>query len=80
MCKKLLCLLMLVFVIGGVVVAGTAEPNLVVFYRFDETSGTTANNYSDNGYDGIVGSSSDWDSTGFNDNGCLDFNGFGGGG
>ena len=75
MCNKLLSLLMLVFVIGGVVIAGTAEPNLVAFYRFNETSGTTANDYSGNGYNGTVGSSSGWDSTGFYGNGCLYFNG-----
>jgi len=66
---------MLVFVIGGAAIAGTSEPNLVVFYRFDEASGTAANDYSGNGYDGTVGSSSGWDSSSFYGKGCLDFDG-----
>jgi len=62
MCNKLLCLLMLIFVIGGVAVAGTAEPNLVAWYRFDDGSGTTANDLSGNDYDATVSSSSNWSS------------------
>jgi len=62
MCNKLLCLLMLVFVIGGVVVAGTSEPNLVAWYRFDDGSGTTASDLSGNDYDATVSSSSNWSS------------------
>ncbi|MCK4888125.1 MAG: laminin G domain-containing protein, partial [Planctomycetes bacterium] len=62
MCKKLLCLLTLVFVIGGVAVAGTAEPNLVAWYRFDDGSGTTASDLSGNDYDATVSSSGNWSS------------------
>ena len=74
MCNKLLCLLMLVFVMGGVAVAGTSEPNLVAWYRFDETSGTTANDYSGNDYDATsTHDASNWDATGsFDGSGCLD--------
>ena len=51
------------------------DPNLLAWYRFNETSGTTATDYSGNANNGTVGSSSGWNTTGFNGKGCLYFNG-----
>ncbi|MCK4886178.1 MAG: LamG domain-containing protein, partial [Planctomycetes bacterium] len=71
MCNKLLCLLMLVFVIGGVAIV-KADPNLVAWYKFDETSGANVTDSSGNGFHTSINGtvSYGWDSDGAV-NGCL---------
>ena len=73
MCKKGCIFLVSILFVAQLFAA--QDPNLLAWYRFNETSGTTATDYSGNGNNGTVGSSSGWDTTGFNGKGCLDFNG-----
>ncbi len=47
----------------------------IIWYKFDETSGTTVVDSSGNGYDAVASESGHWDSFGFDGNGCIDFDG-----
>ena len=60
MCKKLLCLLMLVFVIGGGAIV-EADPNLVCWWEMDQSSGTTVTDTQGN-MNGTMGNNNYWDS------------------
>jgi len=71
MFNKLLCLLMLFFVISGVAIV-QADPNLVAWYKFDETSGANVADSSGNSFDTVISGTTNygWDSEGVID-GCL---------
>jgi len=58
-CKNLLCLLMLVFLISVVAVV-EADPNLVVEWRMDETSGTSIPDTSGNSNTGTTSGGPTW--------------------
>jgi len=65
-----------VWLLGDYEVNATA-PNgsgLIAYYTFDEPTGTTANDSSDNDYHATVDVSNGWDAGGYL-NGCLDFDG-----
>jgi len=76
MCRKLLYLISFVFVLG-LVIANTTEaqddPNLIGWWKLDETSGTVAADSSGYGNDGTVVGGGPWVS-GYID-GALDFDG-----
>ncbi|MFB0525287.1 MAG: LamG domain-containing protein [Phycisphaerae bacterium] len=57
MCKKLIYLTCFVLVLS---LAGSASAQLMVYYKLDETSGTTAFDSSGKGNDGIVGGDPNW--------------------
>ncbi len=57
-------------------ISGAVEPNIVVWYKFDETSGTTAADSSGYSRDGTR-SGAAWNSTGGQVDGALDCNGDG---
>jgi len=52
----------------------TPEESLVVWYKFNETSGYNAYDFSGNNYTATVSVDDAWDYSGY-DGGCLDFNG-----
>lgn len=55
MCRKLIFLISFVFVLGlATTAAEAADPSLVAYWNFDEGSGTTAYDSSNNGYDGTL--------------------------
>ena len=62
MCKKMICLVSFVFLLGLVLtgVANAADPSLVGWWRFDETSGTIAYDSSGNGNDGSLVGGPQW--------------------
>ena len=61
---------------AGVSVLNTGElTSMLAHYTFDETSGTTAADSSGNDYDATVNKSTAWDTSGYDANGCLDFDG-----
>ncbi|MBN1561387.1 T9SS type A sorting domain-containing protein [candidate division KSB1 bacterium] len=57
MCKRLICLPCLFFVLG---LATVASADLLVHYKFDETSGAVAVDASGNGFDGVINGSTNW--------------------
>jgi len=57
MCRKLICLLTFIIVLG---MAGNAPADLVGYWRLDEGSGTTAYDSSGNGHDGIIEGDPQW--------------------
>ena len=62
MCRKLFCLISFVLVVGLVLtnVADAAEPGLVGWWKFDDGSGTTASDSSDNGNHGTLNGGPEW--------------------
>ncbi len=77
MSKKLIFLTSFVLVLGLVMtsVVGAADPDLLVWYKFDETSGTIAHDSSGNGHDGPLNGDPIWVPGQIN--GALDFGGDG---
>ena len=71
MCKKLICLISFVFMLS---LAGNASADLLVHWRFDEGSGTTAFDTSGNGRDGTFTGEPQW-VAGHNSAGALHFDG-----
>ena len=57
--NKLIYIISFIFVLS-VALTGTAKAELVGWWKFDEGSGTTATDSSENGYDGTVGGESTW--------------------
>lgn len=76
MCKKLIFLVSLVFVLSSAWTspAGAADPGLVGWWKFDEGSGTVAADSSVNGMDGTLVSDPVWRQDGVH-KGCLFFDG-----
>jgi len=62
MCKKSISIVAFAFVLGLVPtsVATAADPNLVGWWKLDETSGTIAHDSSGNGHDGILMGTPQW--------------------
>ena len=62
MCRKLIYLFSFVCVLGLVLTgpAKAADPDLVGYWKFDETSGTTAQDASGNGQDGTLNGDPQW--------------------
>ena len=62
MCKKLIFLVSLVFMLSSAWTssAGAADPGLVGWWKFDEGSGTVAADSSGNGMDGTLVSDPVW--------------------
>jgi len=62
MYRELICIISFVAVLGmGLMsVAEAADPDLVAYWRFDETSGTTASDSSGNGHDGTIMGDPQW--------------------
>ena len=56
MCRKLICLISFILVLGLVLtgVVAAADPSLVGWWKLDESSGTTAYDSSGNGHDGTL--------------------------
>ena len=77
MSKKLIYLICFVLVLGLVMtsVVEAADPDLLVWYKFDETSGTIAHDSSGNGHDGTLNGNPKWVPGQIN--GALDFGGDG---
>ena len=77
MCKKLIYLCSFVLVLGLVMtsVAKGVDPDLLVWWKFDETSGTTAADSSGNGRDGTLDGNPQWVPGKLN--GALEFDGQG---
>ncbi|MHC4188180.1 MAG: LamG domain-containing protein, partial [Planctomycetota bacterium] len=77
MCKKLIFLFSFVLVLGLVMtnVAKGVDPDLLLWWKFDETSGTTASDSSGNGRDGTLNGDPKWVPGQIN--GALDFGGDG---
>jgi len=57
MCKKLMYLVSFVLVLS---IAGNVSANLVAHWKFDDGSGTTAQDSSGNGYDGTLFGEPKW--------------------
>ena len=57
MCRKLICLLTFIVVLGT---AGNASADLLGYWRFDEGSGTIAYDSSGNGFDGTFEGDPQW--------------------
>ncbi|MFB0555888.1 MAG: LamG-like jellyroll fold domain-containing protein, partial [Phycisphaerae bacterium] len=70
MCKKLMNLVFFVLVLS---IAGNVSANLVAHWKFDDGSGTTAQDSSGNGYDGILFGEPKWISGRIG--GALEFDG-----
>ena len=62
MCRKQACIISFVFVVGLVFagVARGADPDLVGYWKFDETSGITAQDAAGNGNDGTLSGDPQW--------------------
>jgi len=77
MCRKLICLASLVLVLGLFLsgVTNAADPNLVGWWRLDESSGTTAHDSSGNGNDGTLRGDTQWQPGNGQVGGALEFNG-----
>ena len=75
MCKKLICLISFVLVLGLVLtsVAEAVDPDLAGWWKFDEGSGTIAYDSSGNGNDGIFVGDPQWVPGKIG--GALEFNG-----
>jgi hypothetical protein len=58
MCKRLLCLTCCILVLG--LATGTLAADLLVQYKFDETSGTVAGDASGHGFDGTIVGTASW--------------------
>ena len=78
MCSKLICLASLVLVLGPLLsgVTNAADPNLVGWWRLDESSGTTAHDSSGNGNDGTLRGGTQWQPGNGQVGGALEFNGY----
>ncbi len=76
MCKKLIFLVSLVFVLGSswMCTAQTADPDPVGWWKFDDGSGTVAADSSGHGMHGVLVSNPVWRQDGMR-NGCLFFDG-----
>ena len=76
MCKKLIFLVSLVFVLASAWAssAEAAIPDLVGWWKFDEGSGTTAADSSGRGTDGVLGNDPVWRDDGVHQR-CLFFDG-----
>ena len=76
MCRRYIYLASLVLVLGLVLtsVAKGVDPNLVGWWQFDETSGTTAFDSSGGGFDGTINGSAGWNPSG-RIGGCMSFDG-----
>jgi len=72
MCRKLICLVPFVLVLG-LALTSTADADLVGWWRFDEGSGTTAFDSSGNGNDGTLNGDPKWVAGKYG--GALKFNG-----
>ncbi|HPS56430.1 MAG TPA: LamG domain-containing protein, partial [Sedimentisphaerales bacterium] len=70
--KKLLFLTLVTFFLSSMAIA--ADPNLVGWYKFNESSGTVAADSSGYGHNATVNATSGWDTSGYN-GGCLNFTG-----
>jgi len=72
-----MCLVSFVLVLGLALtsVVEAADPDLLVWYKFDETSGTIAHDSSGNGHDGTLNGDPQWMPGQIN--GALDFGGDG---
>jgi len=77
MFRKMICLVYFVLVLGLFLtsVVEAADPNLLVWWKLDETSGTTASDSSGNGHDGTLMGDPQWVPGQIN--GALDFGGDG---
>ncbi|HUV66417.1 MAG TPA: hypothetical protein VMW24_21185, partial [Sedimentisphaerales bacterium] len=62
MCRRLICMISFILVLGLVLAnaANAADPDLLGWWKLDESSGTTAYDSSGNGYDGILNGDPQW--------------------
>jgi len=62
MCKKLIYLFFFGLVLGLVLTSAAkgADPDLIGYWKFDETSGTTAQDATGNGNDGTLNGDPQW--------------------
>ncbi len=77
MCRKSIHLCSFVLLLGLVITSAAkgADPDLLLWYKFDETSGTIAHDSSGNGHDGTLNGDPKWVPGQIN--GALDFGGDG---
>ena len=75
MCKKLLLLVSLAFVLGLLLTssAKAADPDLAAYWKFDDGSGTTAFDSSGNGNEGVFNGDPQWVAGKYG--GALEFDG-----